>query len=121
MDDKELLEKAGRAARYELTWADDRSMCWLKECYDDRQNTDDPWNPLRDDGDVFKLAVRLGIGTIHHKGWGQVMHPSLGERVDFSYGQDAKAATRRAIVLVAAVINDSQNVPTGLNNREQTK
>lgn len=62
------------------------------------------WNPLDDDGDASHLAVALGIGQVHHQGWGQVMHPSLAERIDFEYGNDKFAATRRAIVLAAAII-----------------
>lgn len=106
MDDRELLEGAARAAQYTLTWADDRSMCWMNECYDGRQNTDDPWNPITDDGDALRLAVRLYL--VVDVG---VMSTSIDGLLDNQksiaferHGRDQYAATRRAIVRAAAVI-----------------
>ena len=56
MNDKELLELAAKAAGYTL-----------EEHYDDDQyypwcvTTDAFWNPLLDDGDALRLAVKLGV------------------------------------------------------------
>ena len=62
------------------------------------------WKPHEYGDDAMRLAVKLGIGTIHHQGWGQVFHPSLNDRMDFEYEDDPYAATRRAVVRAAAEI-----------------
>ncbi|MGY6240587.1 hypothetical protein ACW910_24395 (plasmid) [Burkholderia ambifaria] len=93
MTDREMLELAGKAANQERSFAGD---LWSSSrgCL---------WDPLGNDGDALRLAVKLGIGMVHHLGWGQVFHPELyGERIDFHYDPDAQTATRRAIVRAAA-------------------
>ncbi|HDR9501289.1 TPA: hypothetical protein QDC06_004585 [Burkholderia cepacia] len=93
MGDKELLELAAKAAG---------------------DLVDGPigpvWNPLNDDGDALRLAVSLGIGMVHHLGWGQVFHPKFdGERIDFHYDPDAQTAMRRAIVRAAAELGKMES------------
>ena len=97
MTDRELLELAAKAAALPGTWVDGFGY---------RVDCDEPyfWTPLTDDGDALRLAVTLGIGMIHHKGWGQVFHPALGDRRDFYYEGDPYAATRCAVVRAAAEI-----------------
>lgn len=100
MTDRELLELAAKAAKITIDPID--SMHDPDEWY--------AWNPLNDDGDALRLAVRLGI-TVGPEGpyvvgkslcrasWSNRMC-SLGE-----YGDGDKfAATRRAIVRAAAEI-----------------
>lgn len=103
MTDRELLERAARAAgiqgqyaRVHQTYGDE----WVDGIETGARTF---WNPLRDDGDALRLAVKRGIGIIQHRGWGQVMHPTLG-RIDFKHEQDATAATRRAIVGAATAL-----------------
>jgi len=101
MTDRELLELAAKAIGMAGYWVDGFGF---------RVSCDSPyfWTPLTDDGDALRLAVKLGIGVIHHQGWGQVCHPSIESRMDFQYEPDPCAATRRAIVRVAAEIGMGQ-------------
>jgi hypothetical protein len=72
------------------------------------------WNPLTDDGDAFRLAVKCGISVLQFPacigtGWPQNGLPArlIGfdpPYEDISSGQDVLAATRRAIVRAAAEI-----------------
>lgn len=98
MTDRELLEAAAKAAGFDI------KSLWTVE----RGFVKNAWNPLTDDGDALCLAVKLGIGFIHHKGWGQTFHPGLDGRMDYDYGGDPCAATRRAIVRAAAAIGSKQ-------------
>jgi len=63
------------------------------------------WNPLTDDGDALRLAVKLGIHTMHSKRYVKCGRKIVddGPAVE-SKGDDPYAATRRAIVRVAAEI-----------------
>ena len=69
------------------------------------------WNPLEDDGDAFRLAVRLSIPF--HVFYGQNTVVAYGKKTThFPEGKDEivsftdnpNESTRRAIVLVAAEI-----------------
>jgi hypothetical protein len=96
MNDRELLELAAKAAGIpsESIWP-------VSSEYLDKA-----WNPLTDDGDALRLAVKLCIDIKHYDlyvvcwagfiGTGKIMHD-----------QDPDAATRRAIVLAAAEIGRS--------------
>lgn len=108
-DDRKLLERAARAAGlyedwpapdYEVQWNGDGMWC----CGMGRGYL---WNPLTDDGDALRLAVRCGIAvyppedplddaTAHVDGPGScwISEPVLDG--------DPCAATRRAIVLAAS-------------------
>ena len=71
------------------------------------------WNPLTDDGDALRLAVKLAISITpypiyeHPKhsviAWRKSLDDSRGEVAEV-YGGDQYAATRRAIVRAAAAI-----------------
>lgn len=91
MTDRELLELAAKAAGMKLAWPDDGE--------DDGPYIDvwEPWNPLTDDGDALRLAVKL------------CSQEYIGEWIDkhctaSEYNADPYAATRRAIVRAAAEI-----------------
>ena len=63
------------------------------------------WGPLHDDGDALRLAVKLGI-DVSHNTFGNVIadHYTLPQKqaVVLAHGIDPCAATRRAIVSLAA-------------------
>ena len=69
------------------------------------------WNPLKDDGDAFRLAVKLGISFgVSGKYVGARWQPQGNAYLEptgipcFEIGEDPYAATRRAIVLAAVEI-----------------
>ena len=96
MTDRELLELAAKAAGIELDWFGDGTPA-IKE---KDENIDpvwafmDPWNPLTDDGDALRLAVKLGM----------FMRGIVRDIPDGEFIKDPYAATRRAIVRAAAEI-----------------
>ena len=94
IDDKALLELAAKAAGYTLEdhYDDDQYYPWSV-------TIDDFWNPLRDDGDAFRLMVTLKIDVSLYNNCVSVNDAPL----DF-YGDDPCAATRRGIVEAAADI-----------------
>ena len=84
MTDKELLELAAKAAKAEVIGCDERKGLWIK-------NKFMAWNPLTDDGDALRLAVKLSLWEAVQDGY---------QHLD-SDG-DIGAATRRSIVRAAA-------------------
>lgn len=100
MTDRELLEAAAKAAGIKLI---DRAM--RADGY--IINGAKYWNPLADDGDAFRLMVKLQIqvtpGT-YNKDEFWACGPFQVKREFYSYQQDENAATRRAIVLAAAAM-----------------
>ena len=97
-NDRELLEQAAKAAELpECGWMGPAFM-YVKD------NTFTDWNPLADDGDALRLAVKLGIDITLFKT--AVTATSLRNLVEAEEprGDDPYAATRRAIVRAAAEI-----------------
>jgi hypothetical protein len=91
MIDRELLEAAAKAAGIEL-WLDDHGVPWMggDKCV---------WNPLTDDGDALRLAVRLEIDLCFGANYviaDGVQQPTVNNACD------PYAAVRRAIVRAAA-------------------
>ena len=116
MTDRELLELAAKAAgirlrRYEAETANITAYFVIEVTKDTHG---DIWNPLADDGDALRLAVKLGISVLQFPAcigtkWPQNGLPArlIGfdpPHEDISSGQDVLAATRRAIVRAAAEI-----------------
>jgi len=99
MTDKELLELAAKTARVALRDLDDIYDSW-EEC---PVLIHRGWNPLTDDGDALRLAVKLGLSMdIFGATTTCVRHDFMGVTVtDLS---DPCVATRRAIVRAAAEI-----------------
>ena len=107
--DREMLELAAKAAGIagQIKPTADGAM-WLF-----RDDNSPPWNPLTDDGDALRLAVKLnmlvdvaGEQAHTHAFGGSVSH--YGEAIethDGAYGP--LEATRRAIVRAAAAIGES--------------
>lgn len=105
--DRELLELAAKAGgiigEYE-SWTGQGFKEGIRQVINGTKCLR-PWNPLTDDGDALRLAVKLGIRLEFADGWvvanaGSVCAPQFSERT----GSDAGAATRRAIVRAAAEI-----------------
>lgn len=98
MNDRELLELAAKAAEIDFCW---KHGDWP---YDNSKG--DVWNPLRDDGDALRLAVKLDLGVMSSSRTAQtcVWEYCSAPKPDTkeSHGSDANAATRRAIVRAAA-------------------
>src|SRR5690625_3282593 len=97
MTDRELLEMAAKAAGYERNSAGPIGPC--------------EWNPLTNDGDALRLAVRLGIDEVFTvaiaggRGYVAACDANLElAGVEENLLEDPYAATRRAIVRAAAEI-----------------
>ena len=90
--DRELLELAAKAAGIDPDMAG--------------PNTPRTWNPLTDDGDALRLAVKLEIDirfyTESKEAW--VETAAYGGNADELLAPDPYTATRRAIVCAAAEI-----------------
>ena len=95
--DRELLELAAKAAGYQYMPA---NGCIVVD------GIPGTWNPLTDDGDALRLAVRLSLMIdTDYNSHTAVGSASLGEILEDHNG-DPLAATRRAIVRAAAAIGD---------------
>ena len=97
MTDQQLLELAAKAAGYEISKSPAGKL-WVRFVV----TSWDEWNPLEDDGDALRLAVKLRLDVMCHE---------IGAHVDneLSYSSEVShnnpyAATRRAIVRAAAEI-----------------
>jgi hypothetical protein len=93
--DRELLELAAKAAGLEM-------LCWNTAIPALLLTGPTPWNPLENDGDALRLAVRLNIQiTPRTDGKSEAAHTCLFIEDGRS---DPYSATRRAIVRAAAGI-----------------
>ncbi|EJO27517.1 hypothetical protein, partial [Achromobacter marplatensis] len=107
MTDRELLELAAKAAGH--TTRSDNLDVWIVE---DDGSPVERWNPLQDDGQALRLAVRLAltINIQHHETevftWEGECFSSehVSVHPDHSY-----EATRRAIVEAAAEIGKTRS------------
>ena len=97
MSDRELLELAAKAAGYEYAKHGGYIVVF---------GIPGNWNPLIDDGDALRLAVKLEIGLWF--GCGGLSAHGLAMDIEEDYGRDTYAATRRAIVRAAAEIGRSK-------------
>lgn len=100
MNDVELLELAARAAGF--AEIDFLGHDHLANVYDANWRQYG-WNPLTDDGDALRLAVKLGITIDCPVGLNFVYAIGNGSHSESSE-PDMFAATRRAIVRAAAEI-----------------
>ena len=94
MTDRELLELAARAAGYDVTY-EIGYLTFFRQDVVGRP----VWNPLTDDGDALRLAVKLEINL------------SFSQDCAFGFwigtpkdGEDLSSHARRAIVRAAAEI-----------------
>jgi len=99
MNDRELLEMAARAAGITGITRDggiELSKDHAKPPYDWRM-----WNPLTDDGDALRLAVKLGMEI---RIYGSEVRVYCCGIIASEGPPDFDSATRRAIVRAAAEI-----------------
>lgn len=105
--DRELLELAAKAA-----WMNMVNLRWygtpIPRFYylHDGDPTMHTWNPLTDDGDAFRLAVKLGL-IVNAPTYSTT--PAIVQFFDIEVEQEVEnrdilSATRRAIVRAAAEI-----------------
>jgi hypothetical protein len=104
MTDKELLELAAKAAGIEYDFCrPELGGCQIRKPF-----VSGFWNPLTDDGDALRLAVKLGLKTSVGYDIGLVFcRPSESDEHEVwePLGKnDPYAATRRAITRAAAEI-----------------
>lgn len=103
MTDKELLELAAKAVGYELEeryTKQNEFWPWIEELQT-------IWNPLTDDGDALRLAVKLGLDMSFNNLYDDstMVSRDTDWMVEFHReDNDPYAATRRAIVRAAAEI-----------------
>lgn len=114
MTDRELLELAAKAAGYIVESMRSNGGAWchpVGELPD--EDGDHPglfaWNPLTDDGDALRLAVRLNLKHVFHPALNQaIVRPYYASDLEWVENvekhPDPYAATRRAIVRAAAEI-----------------
>ena len=111
MTDRELLELAAKAAGIEVKRSrlDDPGAKDLL-IFANRPNIENSiyvgWNPLTDDGDALRLAVKLNIViwecAQYERAMAEVRYGSARGEYWEPVGDDPYAATRRAIVRAAA-------------------
>ena len=128
MTDSELLELAAKAAGYEKDWHWNHHFIMSAGGSVKEGNSWVTWNPLTDDGDALRLAVKLKFNFAYKPQDTDNHHPipsgvTVWLRHPASYGlshttklpafvfeqhhdEDHCAATRRAIVRAAAAIGE---------------
>lgn len=108
MTDRELLKLAAKAAGIELAWIEYECAPRNVTGFHPLQNvfSGDLWNPLTDDGDALRLAVRLGlrIGVDKDSNITHVQKLDVGLWITEPHNNDPYTSTRRAIVRAAAEI-----------------
>ena len=108
MNDRELLELAAKAAGIGMCWPDRGFPVTNDFSYlVDGDFVGKLWNPLTDDGDALRLAVKLGHSEMIDLYLGQqsvIVDFDNGVKFVQVHNDDSYAATRRAIVRAAAEI-----------------
>jgi hypothetical protein len=109
MNDKKLLEFAAKAAGYPRTKWDEHG--WFYVCGLEGEwlgpSDFELWNPLTDDGDALRLAVKLKIDVCFDFDRVDAVYEDELYVAEYFYKNpptDKNAATRRAIVRAAAEI-----------------
>lgn len=105
-NDKELLELAAKAAGIEYAYGSEEGCAIL----DAGGNWTHFWNPLTDDGDALRLAVKTKITlSVTFQGVDARVtkpdgHGYLALEYCKDHGGDTMATTRRAVVRAAALL-----------------
>lgn len=107
MTDRELLEAAAKAAGivYEPRYVDPEGVK-LRGLLQPSGIANIPptwWNPLTDDGDALRLAVKLRI-SVYHAPSGFSLAVSADGSVSFKEDNIGEQNTRRAIIRAAAAM-----------------
>ena len=105
--DRELLELAAKAAGITLRWIqgpnDDECIHPIRRRDDGMCEVD--WNPLTDDGDALRLAVRLSL-LVDVTAFSVTAMVNGVISAKEKHNGDPYAATRRAITRAAAAIGE---------------
>lgn len=116
MTDRELIEAAAKAAGMTgMKWTGSSLGKMIDPTRPDETGTVGPnWNPLADDADALRLAVKLEftVNTAFMQHWGmnamvtddRCKANGLSGYGTTPHGDDPYAATRRAIVRAAAAL-----------------
>ena len=105
MSDKELLELAAKAAGVEIGWDSQGAFLYEPEIC----ALSDAWNPLENDAQALRLAVKLGLEIRTDGPYLIAVTPRYVDNELYEErGEDPYAATRRAIVRAAAEIGRSR-------------
>lgn len=107
MTDRELLEAAAKACGIALEWNDKGESGYWGEWRGLPQWIE--WDPLNDDGDALRLAVKLRLDIVWTRDVRDRVVAMLPGNVAWgeNSASDPIAATRRAIVRVAAEVGRS--------------
>ena len=101
MTDKELLELAAKAAGIEIGWDSQGAFLYEPEIC----ALSDAWNPLENDAQALRLAVKLGLDIRTDGPYLIAVTPRYVDNELYEErGDDPYAATRRAIVRAASEI-----------------
>ena len=100
MTDLELLKLAAKAAGIELRWHPDGTAYSDSRC----KGYWGVWNPLTDDGDALRLAVKCNLDIELQEDCVFANGFDVQNHQLFEWHKDPYAATRRAIVRAAAEI-----------------
>ena len=108
MSDRELLELAAKAAGYGEVWYSGGCSYIGPKPKFNKPIEYQTFNPLDDDGDALRLAVKVGSVAlelaVNFRYRGLVYATTKDFEVDEVLGTDPYAATRRAITRAAAEI-----------------
>lgn len=98
MSDRELLELAAKAAGIHWQGVLRDGGVFVHEGRE--------WNPLRNDGDAFRLSCSLRLDISFLEGFEQIIVDDYhgSSRAEEDYQPDMAAAARRAVVRAAAEI-----------------
>lgn len=126
--DRELLELAAKAAGVTGAYGKYQGDMYDPDCGQvgicvyttGRGDPSYLWNPLIDDGDALRLAVKLGLAVIPYPIYAHPKHSVIVKQYDHRavlreesdvvideievFGTDPMAATRRTIVRAAAIV-----------------
>jgi len=104
MNDRSMLELAAKAANMQV-------LGWSNACQALLITGPQVWDPLRDDGDAFRLAAELDIHIRffrkHVDAHGDI-HMIAVTREDFTTGNGKSIAARLAITRAAAEIGKTK-------------
>ena len=105
MTERDEIEAAAQAAGVPLNWPlDPFTGARLEGMPPRRTDTWDNWNPLSNDGDAFRLAVKLRMNVFHAGISAHAMDEEGDVEAKEGHERDPYAATRRAIVRAAAAM-----------------
>lgn len=108
MDDRTLLELAAKAAGLEFDSGRQLNPTYylVREVGSALNDDWRGWNPLANDGDAFRLAVKLQLTIKHRTVDIDVSKGNISVSEHAPTYRDALEATRRAIVRAAAAIGE---------------